>query len=93
MKIELALHQKYLQIEHSKPVMYVELRNALCGTLWAAILFWKHLSSVLMDQGFVLNPYDSCVANKAIDGKQCTMLWHVDDLKCSHGSSSGNFSL
>ena len=37
-----------------------------------------------MDQGFVLNPYNNCVANKMIDGTQCTILWHVDDLKLSH---------
>jgi hypothetical protein len=34
--------------------------------------------------GFELNKYDRCVANKMIDGKQCTILWHVDDLKLSH---------
>jgi hypothetical protein len=34
--------------------------------------------------GFVLNPYDSCVANKMINGKQCTICWFVDDLKVSH---------
>ena len=34
--------------------------------------------------GSKINPYDWCVANKTIDGKQCTILWHVDDLKISH---------
>ena len=34
--------------------------------------------------GFVLNPYDLCVANKVVDGKQITVCWHVDDLKVSH---------
>jgi hypothetical protein len=34
--------------------------------------------------GFEINGYDSCVANKLIDGKQCTVIWHVDDLKISH---------
>jgi hypothetical protein len=24
------------------------------------------------------------VANKVVDGKQCTVVWHVDDLKISH---------
>jgi hypothetical protein len=42
------------------------------------------LSSVLIDWGFEVNPYDACVANKMINGKQCTILWHVDDLKISH---------
>ena len=34
--------------------------------------------------GFVLNPYDKCVANKMVNGKQCTVLWYVDDVKVSH---------
>jgi hypothetical protein len=38
----------------------------------------------LEEMGFELNPYDSCVANKVIDGKQCTVLWYVDDNKISH---------
>ena len=50
----------------------------------AALLFWKLLSSKLVLWGFKINPYDWCVANKIIDGKQCTILWHVDDLKISH---------
>lgn len=34
--------------------------------------------------GFVINPYDHCVANKDINGEQCTVDCHVDDLKISH---------
>jgi hypothetical protein len=34
--------------------------------------------------GFELNPYDACVANKLINGSQCTVLWYVDDNKISH---------
>ena len=30
---------------------------------------------------FKINPYDPCVANKMIGGKQLTICWHVDDLK------------
>ena len=32
----------------------------------------------------MLNPYDLCVANKTINDKQCTIVWHVDDNKISH---------
>jgi hypothetical protein len=32
----------------------------------------------------VIDPYNFCVANKIINGKQCTIAWHVDDLKVSH---------
>jgi hypothetical protein len=38
----------------------------------------------LQEWGFAINPYDPCVANKMISGEQCTVLWHVDDLKVSH---------
>jgi len=31
-----------------------------------------------------VNPYDLCVSNKEVDGKQMTVVWHVDDLKASH---------
>ena len=40
--------------------------------------------STLEKVGFVLNTYDLCVANKIIDGKQCTIVWYVDDNNISH---------
>jgi hypothetical protein len=52
--------------------------------LQAALLFWQNLSTELKKWGYKINPYDFCVANKTIDGKQCTVVWHVDDLKISH---------
>jgi hypothetical protein len=70
--------------EGGKDVMYVKLTKALYGTLQAAMLFWKDLTGYLTQHGFVLNPYNNCVANKMIDGAQCTILWHVDDLKILH---------
>ena len=83
-KIDPELYRKYIQVENGKTVLYVELRKALYGTLKAALLFWKKLTGQLKKWGFVTNPYDWCVANKDINGSQCTILWHVDDLKISH---------
>ena len=60
------------------------LLKALYGTLQAALLFWENLSSQLKEWGFKLNPHDFCVANKTVNHKQCTIVWHVDDLKISH---------
>jgi hypothetical protein len=34
-----------------------------------------------------MNLYDACVWNKVIDGKQCTICFHVDDCKISHVSN------
>jgi hypothetical protein len=75
--------------EHGKDVIYVELQKALYGTLHAALLFWKEMKQFLVDiLGFTLNRYDECVANNVIQGKQCTILWHVDDFKISHISAT-----
>ena len=65
-------------------MLYIQLKKSLYGTLQAALLFWKLLSETLQEWGFVLNPYDKCVANNIIAGKQCMILWHVDNLKISH---------
>ena len=83
-KLDPAMYRKFVIDERGKQVLYVELRKALYGTLRAALLFWQHLSAKLKEWDFTNNPYDWCVANKYINGKQCTILWHVDDLKISH---------
>ena len=78
-------YAEYVSKEKGKTVIYAELSKALYGTLQAALLFWKNLSTFLIkDQGFQLNPYDWCVINKVINGKQCMIGWHVDDLEISH---------
>eukprot|EP00980_Cylindrotheca_fusiformis_P029055 scaffold22705_cov169-Cylindrotheca_fusiformis.AAC.1 len=78
-------YRKFVTYEKGKKVIYTELDKALYGTLQAALLFWQNLVEFLVGQhGFVLNPYDRCVVNKQINGKQCTIAWHVDDLKISH---------
>ncbi|GAX11354.1 hypothetical protein FisN_22Lu047 [Fistulifera solaris] len=79
-------YEKYVVTERGEPVLYVRLKKALYGTLRAAYLFWQLLTKTLEKWGFVINPYDRCVANKMIDGHQCTILWHVDDIKISHVS-------
>jgi len=48
------------------------------------LLFWKLLSNTLKEWGFKINEYNQCVANKTINGRLCTVIWHVDDLKISH---------
>jgi hypothetical protein len=84
------LYRKYIRYENGKAVLYVELLKALYETLRPALLFWKLLSSKLILWGFPINPYDWCVANKIVDRKQCTVLWHVDNVKISHVSEDVN---
>jgi Reverse transcriptase (RNA-dependent DNA polymerase) len=77
-------YAQFICMERGKKTVYVRLVKALYGTLKAAMLFWKKLTGILHGWGFETNPYDPCVANKMVNGKQCTIVWHVDDLKISH---------
>lgn len=83
-KIDAEMYKPCVVIEGKERVMYVELLKALYGTVQAARLFWEKLSGKLLEWGFTPNPYDPCVMNKIIKGKQLTVAWHVDDLKASH---------
>ena len=61
--------------------------NALYGTMVAALLFYEKFTNSLKSKGFVKNPYDPCVWNKIVNGKQLTIVFHVDDCKLSHVDS------
>ena len=82
-------YMEHVTHEHRKRVINTELDKALYGTVQAALPFWKKLSNFLVNRlGFTINNYDSCVANKMINGKQCTIIWHINDLKISHCDSN-----
>jgi hypothetical protein len=87
LEIDPEMYGPYVTYEGKEKVMYVELLKALYGTMRAARLFWEKLRARLLEEGYVPNPYDHCVVNKMINGKQCTIGWHVDDLKISHVDS------
>ena len=64
----------YLQNENGKSVMYVRLKNDLYGTLQAAQLFWKNLTTKRKSWGLTINPFDWYVANKMIKVMECMVL-------------------
>ena len=80
-------YEKYVTIENGNKVLYMQLLKALYGCVKSALLWYELFSNTLKGKGFVLNPYDLCVANKFINGKQCTITWYVDDTKISHVDS------
>ena len=65
-------------------VLYVEVLKALYGMLQSSLLYYKKWVKDIEKEGFVVNPYDPCVANKMVDGKQQMICFHVDDCKLSH---------
>ena len=77
-------HIPFVVIENGKKVLYVRLVKAIYGCVQSALLWFKLFYGTLQKMGFVINPYDPCIANCLIDGKQCTIAWYVDDMKISH---------
>ena len=83
-------YRDYVVYEGKTKVFYVQALKELYGMLQSSLLFYKKLRGNLVSIGFVVNPYDPCVANQMVDGKQQTVTWHVDDLKSSHADSKVN---
>jgi hypothetical protein len=63
------------------PILYVKLQKALYGLMTASLLFYRKLCKELEECGFIVNPYNPCVANMTTKcGKQLAVIWHVDNL-------------
>jgi len=77
-------YKKYVRYEKGVKVLYLRVLRALYGCLESALLWYNLYSTTLSKLGFKLNPYDLCVANKMINGSQCTIAFYVDDNKISH---------
>ena len=77
-------YEMYVVVEKGRKALYLRVLRVLYGCLESALLWYDLYSTTLQQHGFVLNPYDKCVANKEINGKQCTIFFYVDDNKISH---------
>ena len=62
------------------------MQKALHEMLKSALLFYKKLKKDIESAGFVINPYNSCAANRMVNGSQIIITWHVHILKISHKS-------
>jgi hypothetical protein len=83
-KTDPKIYQKYVTIEKRRQVLYLRLQKVLYGMMKSALLFYRKLIKELKGMGFEINPYDPCMANKLVDGKQMTVRRHADDLMISH---------
>ena len=74
----------HVRYEGKTKVLYLRVLRAIYGCLETSLLWYNLYSTTLQKMGFELNPYDLCVANKMINGSQCTIVFYVDDNKISH---------
>ena len=80
----------YVVFENGQKVLYVQVLKVIYGMLQDALLWNMKFRKDLEKQGFKSNPNDPCVANQNFNGSQYTILFHVDDLKCSHRKKTLN---
>ena len=62
----------------------MKLLREIYGYIELALQWYNLYTQTLKAEGYILKKYDICVANKNINGKQCTVAWYVDDNKVSH---------
>eukprot|EP00978_Attheya_sp_CCMP212_P005488 scaffold12295_cov58-Attheya_sp.AAC.1 len=81
-----------IEIDQSGEKIVMKIRGvlALYRMLVASLLYYKKFVKDIKSIGFILNPYDPCVVNRMIEGKQHTLTWHIDDIKLSHVDSKVN---
>ena len=77
-------HLPFVVVEKGVKTLYVKLIKAIYGCVKSTLLWYEIFHSSLKEMGFILNPYDPCVANCLINRKQCAIAWYVDDNKISH---------
>ena len=64
--------------------LLVQCQNVIYVTMVARLIYYRKLTKSLTDVGFMINPYNPCVANKTIDRQQMNICYHVDTCKLSH---------
>ncbi len=79
------VYRKYVTVDKKgTPTLYVKLQKALYRLMRASLFFYRKLHRELEDYGFVVNPYNPCVANMSTEcNKQLMVIWHVNDLMSS----------
>ena len=63
-----------------------KILKSLYGCIESALMWYILYKDTLKEEGFELNPYDKCTANKIINDKHCTIQWYVDDNKVTYFS-------
>ena len=76
--------EEFVEVVNGKRVLFSECKKTLYGSLQSGKLSYLKLCKLLLDNGFVANPYEPCWFNKMVKGAQLSVLFHVNNLKISH---------
>ena len=87
LELDLTLYPNYVVYKRKRKVIYVVILKALYVMLVASLFWYEKFIKDLQSIGFVFNPYNPCVANRMINGKQHTVRFRVDNIMSSHVDS------
>ena len=62
-------YKETIVYENGRKTLYLLVLRSIYGCIEEALLWYKYYSETLEEIGFVINPYDRCIANKMINGK------------------------
>ena len=76
------IYEPYVVYEGKKrhKVLYVQVLMALYGMIVALLLHYKKFKKGIESIGFEANPYDVCIANRIVNGKQHTVTNPMDSM-------------
>lgn len=87
LRIALEVYKDFITLDkRGNKKLLVKCLNALYGTMVAAPLYYQKFTNTLKEEGFKMNPWNPCIWNKIIEGKQCMICFHVDNCKILHAS-------
>ena len=72
---------------NKEKVLYLKVLRSIYGCIESELQWYNLCTQTLKAEGCILNEYDRCVANKNINGKQCTVACYVDNNKAPHVDS------
>lgn len=76
--------KKHILIENGVKFLYLQVLRAIYGCIRYALLWYNLCRETLKEQEYKIKPYNCCVANKLINGAQCTLVWYVNNNKICH---------
>jgi hypothetical protein len=83
-EILISCDKSYKQFQNSNGTIVVQLLKALYGCVESASLWYDKISKNLKTLNYIVNPYDKCLFNRVENnGKQTTLVIHVDDMMIS----------
>ena len=67
------MYDEFVIYEGNNKIVHVKMLKALYGMMITSILYYNRFIKDIKSIEFELNPYDTCVANRIVDGKQHTV--------------------